>query len=63
MNMNKKNKPDFITWITNNEYDINYIFFNIINYIKNQKILLNTDEDIIYEQFLDFIYDNSNIEY
>lgn len=49
------NKQEFITEY---EYDLNYIFEKLMKLYEDEKIYLKYTEDEFYQKFVDFFYTN-----
>ena len=50
-------------WKEKNKEDIDYYFYRIIDFIKDKDILFNVDINIMYTDFITFLYNNSDTSF
>ena len=51
----------FKSWYKENRYDLNTIFNNIMTWIDNNYIPLNTDKQKIYDKFIEYTFEKSEV--
>ena len=57
----EQRRKELEKWFPPNSRDIDNIFYDIINYMENNDIFLNQDINIIYNNFVYFIFNYSDI--